>query len=281
MWLSAAKVSLPRATTCTMTSEKKAECMEVALAAAREASGMLVKLASSELEIQRKEDGSPVTNADMRAHEIISRHLEPLGIPVVSEEGADTPFEERRIWDACWLVDPLDGTSSYIRMRAGYAVNIALVQRNEKGDMVPILGVVALPDLDELYFGSADDGAFRTAISEELNAVPMQRDLRIAAPYNLLISWNEPATLGELIPGHIDPSEVRMKPISGARKFCLVAEGTADIHARSRGYMEWDCAAGDAVLRALGFYVRDLVTGRPLVYNGPTLRVGGLIASRV
>ena len=267
------------------TSDEKiwlADCLDTALSAAREASRMLVKLASSKLDVQKKSDGSVVTNADFRAHEIITRHLEPLGIPIISEEGLDIPVKERQSWDLCWLVDPLDGTSSYIRMRAGYAVNIALMQREKNtGHMVPVLGVVALPDLDELYFGSEGTGGFRTAISEELNAVPMQANLRVSAPYNLLISWNEPATLGELVPEHIDPTHVRMKPISGARKFCLVAEGTADIHARSTGYMEWDCAAGDAVLRSLGFCVRDLVTGRPLVYNGPTLRVGGLIASRV
>lgn len=269
-----------------MTPEERKNFMEqamaAAIAAAREASDMLVRLAASSLEVKDKADGSPVTNADLSAHAIIVRHLEPLGVPIISEEGEKVSYKKRKKWDRCWLVDPLDGTSSYIRMRAGYAVNIALVERvSDSGDMAPVLGIVALPDLDELYFGSDNAGSFRTAISEELNAVPIKSSLRVQPPFNLLISWNEPGTLGELVAGRVDPALVRMKPISGARKFCLVAEGTADIHARSTGYMEWDCAAGDAILRALGFGVRDLVTGRLLVYNGPTLRVGGLIASRI
>ena len=74
---------------------------------------------------------------------------------------------------------------------------------------------------------------------------------------------------------------LRMRPASGAAKFCLVAEGKADLHARSTGYFEWDCAAGDALFRSQGLAVRDIVTGRPLTYNGPNLRIGGLIASRI
>ena len=198
----------------------------------------------------------------------------------MSEEGGRTPHAERQTWSRMWLVDPLDGTGSFIRLRSGYAINVALIE-SDGHDWHPILGIVALPDLDRVYFGGCGIGTWKARIDDAARPPrPINADEDVTPPYSLLISWNEPGTLNDLVAGTVDPTQVRMRPASGAAKFCLVAEGKADLHARSTGYFEWDCAAGDALFRSQGLAVCD-VLGRPLTYNGPTLRVGGLIASRI
>ena len=252
-----------------------------ALSVVRTAAAELARLSHTELQVERKSDGSPVTNADHASHQILSQGLSALGIPVVSEEGGRTPHAERRTWSRMWLVDPLDGTGSFIRMRSGYAINVALIE-SDGHEWHPILGIVALPDLDRVYFGGVGLGTWKARIDDAARPPKaISADDDVSPPYDLLISWNEPGTLNDLVAGTVDPAQVRMRPSSGAAKFCLVAEGKADLHARSTGYFEWDCAAGDALFRSQGLAVCDIVTGRPLTYNGPHLRVGGLIASRI
>ena len=255
--------------------------LDHALSVVRTAAAELARLSHTELQVERKSDGSPVTNADHASHQILSQGLYALGIPVVSEEGGRTPHAERRTWSRMWLVDPLDGTGSFIRMRSGYAINVALIE-SDGHEWHPILGIVALPDLDRVYFGGVGLGTWKARIDDAARPPKaISADDDVSPPYDLLISWNEPGTLNDLVAGTVDPAQVRMRPSSGAAKFCLVAEGKADFHARSTGYFEWDCAAGDALFRSQGLAVCDIVTGRPLTYNGPHLRVGGLIASRI
>lgn len=255
--------------------------LDHALSVVRTAAAELARLSHTELQVERKCDGSPVTNADHASHQILSQGLSALGIPVVSEEGGRTPHAERRTWSRMWLVDPLDGTGSFIRMRSGYAINVALIE-SDGHEWHPILGIVALPDLDRVYFGGVGLGTWKARIDDAARPPKaISADDDVSPPYDLLISWNEPGTLNDLVAGTVDPAQVRMRPSSGAAKFCLVAEGKADLHARSTGYFEWDCAAGDALFRSQGLAVCDIVTGRPLTYNGPHLRVGGLIASRI
>lgn len=264
-----------------MNAAHREQAMQWALDAVRKAGLLLLDLTESPLEVQRKADGSAVTNADLASHASILQDLSASGLPVVSEEGQRRPLSERQQWERFWLVDPLDGTNSYIRMQAGYAVNIALIERVE-GEWIPTLGTVALPDLNRIYYGGIGLGAFKTRLKHsEKPPRSICADDEATPPYELLISWNEPGTLNDLVAGTVDPAQVRMRPASGAAKFCLVAEGKADLHARSTGYFEWDCAAGDALFRSQGLAVCDIVTGRPLTYNGPNLRVGGLIASRI
>ena len=255
--------------------------LDHALSVVRTAAAELARLSHTELQVERKSDGSPVTNADHASHQILSQGLSALGIPVVSEEGGRTPHAERRTWSRMWLVDPLDGTGSFIRMRSGYAINVALIE-SDGHEWHPILGIVALPHLDRVYFGGVGLGTWKARIDDAARPPKaISADDDVSPPYDLLISWNEPGTLNDLVAGTVDPAQVRMRPSSGAAKFCLVAEGKADLHARSTGYFEWDCAAGDALFRSQGLAVCDIVTGRPLTYNGPHLRVGGLIASRI
>ena len=108
------------------------------------------------IEKELKEDFTPVTEADRSAHATIMKHLQPTGIPVLSEEGQDISYEERRTWKVFWLVDPLDGTKEFLRKNGEFTVNIALIEGQR-----PILGVLYAPLLDLLYFSRPGEGAFR------------------------------------------------------------------------------------------------------------------------
>ena len=250
---------------------------DLAVDAARAASLALLKWVDAhddELGVEHKGDGSPVSQADYASHATIVRALAASNLPVLSEEGEEVPWEVRRHWTWFWVVDPLDGTEAFLRYREGFAVNIALC-----GPEGPVIGVVADPCGGQIFSGLTDHGAHAEPLDggprTALHPQPAQ------PPYCLVTSRNERAPLSELLPPGFSQDEVVSEPVSGALKFCLVASGEADIHSRTGSYMEWDCAAGDGVLRAMGLAVRDAATGAPLTYNKPSLWVHGLWVSRV
>ncbi len=227
------------------------------------------------LVIRAKQDGSPVSSADLASHQIIEEFLSETGIPRISEEGVLPPFSERQNWPLFWLIDPLDGTDSYLRNRSGFAVNIALCDSNG-----PFLGLVADPLANLMIYGAIGLGTHRrmldaNSIGEAIFSNPLTK------PYRLVTSWNEPLSLDDLLPEHLSAEDFRSDPVSGAMKFCQVALGEADVHARSGPYMEWDCAAGDAILRSMGLVVRGRNSNAPLQYNTMNLRVEGLWVSRI
>ena len=136
-----------------------ANCMNIARTAAIEAGKAIMKVyASADNTIDWKKDNSPLTAADTESHEIIFKHLEVTGLPILSEEGADIPFEEREKWNYYWLVDPLDGTKEFIKRNGEFTVNIALMNGN-----APIGGVIYAPCLDTLYYGAKEIGAYKIA----------------------------------------------------------------------------------------------------------------------
>jgi 3'(2'), 5'-bisphosphate nucleotidase len=214
-------------------------------------------------EVREKSDRSPVTLADEVAHDILVAGLGRLdpATPVVSEEASLTPFETRRGWRRFWLVDPLDGTKEFIKRRAEFTVNVALIEQGE-----PVFGVVLAPALDLLYWAVKGEGAWR----EELGA-PAQR-IYSSAP--------EPGTSLTVVESLSHPSaelEEYLQTIPVARrvkagsslKFCWVADGRADIYPRLGPTMEWDVAAGDCIYRQSG---RAGERPSPLTYNKPDLR---------
>jgi 3'(2'), 5'-bisphosphate nucleotidase len=215
------------------------------------------------VDVREKQDRSPVTLADEVAHQII---LEGLGridpsTPVVSEEADAASFETRSGWRRFWLVDPLDGTKEFIKRRAEFTVNIALVEHGE-----PVLGVVVAPALELLYWAVKGQGAWR-----EEKGGPAERI------YSNVPSAGTPLTVVESLSHPSQELEDYLQTIPVARrvkagsslKFCWVAEGRADIYPRLGPTMEWDVAAGDCVYRQSG---RDGERVSPLVYNKPDLR---------
>ena len=252
--------------------------LDAALEAA--AAGSAVLLAhladhNDRLVIREKRDGSPVSAVDIESHQAIERVLAPHNIPVISEEGRLPSFAERTKWPLFWLVDPLDGTQSYLDHRTGFAVNIALCDAQG-----PLLGVVADPLSDRIFAGAQSTPPFTTELRNTQARVTIA-SIPAQTPYRLVTSWNEKLPLEELLPKAFNPADFKMEAVSGALKFCLLATGEADVHARSASYMEWDCAAGDGILRSMGITVRDRTTDAPLQYNSMSLRVGNLYASRI
>jgi len=168
----------------------------------------------------------------------------------------------------------LDGTESYLKSRSGFAVNIALCDQSG-----PFLGVIADPLAGIIYGGAKGIAPFTCPIESTTNRTAIQQQ-PARSPYLLVTSWNESIPWPDLLPSGLNPNEFTSKPVSGALKFCQIVTGQADVHVRSGSYMEWDCAAGDGLLKSIGLQIRSRETGRPLVYNSMSLRVGGLWASR-
>lgn len=219
---------------------------------------------SAELEVDTKSDDSPVTAADLAAHEILEPALAGLldGVPVLSEEQEMPSFEERRQWQRYWIVDPLDGTKEFIRRNGEFTVNVALVDGGE-----PVLGVVYVPVLDITYAGckgGADSGqkvAFkRTADGEtQISVRPLQPRLKAGEPVEVVASRSHGAGAVDQLVERIESSvgTVACKNMGSSLKLCLVAEGAADLYPRLAPTCEWDTAAAQAVVEAAGGTVVD------------------------
>ena len=213
--------------------------------------------------LREKEDRSPVTLADEVAHDILVEGLHRIdpATPVVSEEAAAASFDTRRGWSRFWLVDPLDGTKEFIKRRAEFTVNVALIDDGE-----PVFGVVLAPALGLLYWAVKGEGAWR-----EEQGGPAQRIYSTSpvagTPLTVVESLSHPSPeLEEYL--QTIPVARRVKAGSSL-KFCWVAEGRADIYPRLGPTMEWDVAAGDCIYRQSG---RNGERKSPLTYNKPDLR---------
>lgn len=210
-----------------------------------------------------KSDESPLTLADRAAHDRIVERLHALDatIPVLSEEAEAIPYEERARWKRFWLVDPLDGTKEFIKRNGEFTVNIALIE-----DRRPVLGVVHTPVLSRTYWGASGEGAFKAE-----NDGPAQRievsDYR-ADGLRVVASRSH---AGELMPRFLaalgDPPCVSS---GSSLKFCLVADGSANLYPRFGPTMEWDIAAAYSVVVEAGGSITD-IDGKPLAFNKPDL----------
>ncbi len=207
------------------------------------------------LDVQHKDDNSPVTQADLAAHHVICEGLRalPTQYPILSEESCDIRWAERRQWSRYWLVDPLDGTKEFIKRNGEFTVNIALIENGE-----PILGVVYAPVLEAMYTGERDRGAF-------LNDQPINVTAEAPATLRVVGSRSHPS------PDTLDwlkalDKPYRLIPMGSSLKLCRIAEGKADLYPRLGPTSEWDTAAAHAVLSAAGGEVVTL-EGEPLRYN--------------
>lgn len=214
-------------------------------------------------EVREKDNRTPVTLADEVAHDILVdglREIDP-GTPVISEEAEAASFDSRRAWRRFWLVDPLDGTKEFIKRRAEFTVNVALIENGE-----PVLGVVLAPALDLLYWAVKGGGAWREekgGPAERIYSTPPMP----GTPLTVVESLSHPSPELE---EYLQTIAVGRRVKAGSSlKFCWVAEGRADIYPRLGPTMEWDVAAGDCVYRQSG---RDGERPSPLTYNKPDLR---------
>jgi 3'(2'), 5'-bisphosphate nucleotidase len=238
---------------------------------AREAARAILEVYQTDFDVERKEDASPVTLADMNSHKIIAGALRSHypDIPVLSEEGKGVPFEVRRTWNRFWLVDPLDGTKEFIKRNGEFTINIALVEGR-----APVLGLIHIPVQERTVIGDVRNGCWEVFENEwsplKVSAPPLNSPVRIVR------SRSHPAPgldqLLSLIPSH----EIVNR--GSALKFCAVAAGDADFYPRFGPTWEWDTAAGQAIVTAAGGTMVDL-DGNRFVYNKENLLNGPFIVS--
>lgn len=226
----------------------------------------------NKIEVEYKDDNSPLTEADKRAHLKIMEGLEQSGIPVLSEEGKTIAFEERSLWKVLWIVDPLDGTKEFVKQNGEFTVNIALSE-----NQTPTLGVIYVPVEGTLYFAAKGLGAFRrqakltdtfssfTDLIEGAITLPA----KVERPFTMVGSRShmsdETAAYFEGVRKDYPNAEVISK--GSSLKICMVAEGSADVYPRFAPTMEWDTAAGHAIVKEAGFEMLNPKTNMPLIYN--------------
>ncbi|HMD73136.1 MAG TPA: 3'(2'),5'-bisphosphate nucleotidase CysQ [Steroidobacteraceae bacterium] len=222
------------------------------------AAAAIMRIYDGEFAVERKSDDSPLTLADLESQRMILQGLSALtpSLPVLSEESAEAPWAERRGWQDLWVVDPLDGTREFVKRNGEFTINIALVSQHE-----PVLGVVAAPARKIVYWGAKGVGAFRQCGSDAPTAIhvaPVGRPLRVVGSRSHASA--QTATYLQRLGPHVSTG------IGSSLKFCLIAEGNADLYPRFGPTSEWDTAAGQAVLECAGGRVTRL-DGHRLRYN--------------
>lgn len=233
--------------------------LENVIAIARQAGETIMEVYRSGIEVQRKEDNSPLTQADLAAHDIIESGLAALipELPVLSEESAAIPYATRRQWDKYWLVDPLDGTREFIKRNGEFTVNIALIENHQ-----PVMGVVYAPALNLLFYAAQGQGAFR----QICNKPPQPIRAREFESYQVTVAGSRSHASEELL-RFLDRMGPHMLISMGSSlKICLVAEGRADVYPRLGLTSEWDTAAAQCVLEEAGGRLIGM-DDKPFRYN--------------
>lgn len=230
---------------------------------ARKAGEVILQIYQQDFDIDHKDDGSPLTQADMAAHNLIRDALLELTpeLPLLSEESRDIAWQDRALWQSYWLVDPLDGTKEFVNRNGEFTVNIALISHHR-----PILGVVYAPVYDILYTGCEGVGATRVEKGGLSRAISV-RHFKGESP-TVVASRSHRGEALERAIGRINAKhgEATILSMGSSFKLCLVAEGKADLYPRLGLSSEWDTAAAHAVVNAAGGQVKDL-TGNELQYN--------------
>ena len=248
---------------------------------AKRAGEAILEVYDSDFAVEQKDDKSPLTLADKRSHEIIEKVLEQTvtvnnsTVPILSEEGKEIPYDERIKWEYFWLVDPLDGTKEFIKRNGEFTVNIALIHKHK-----PVLGIIYIPVKDVFYFASINFGTYKLKSSSILTDDLSIEEL-IDKSQRLPLNSNDKTTL-TVIGSRSHTSEeftefvkqlnqkhenVEFISSGSSLKLCLVAEGKADVYPRFGPTMEWDTAAGQAIVEQAKGTVMETETNKPLNYN--------------
>lgn len=265
-----------------------------AIQAAIQAGAEILKVYARDFESYAKEDKSPLTEADLKAHEVIKQILNETNLPQLSEEGSKIPFEERSQWKQFWLIDPLDGTKEFIKRNGDFTVNIALIEGGE-----PVMGVIYVPVEKTLYFASKETGAKKLsnvdsyadfeARLHEAQSLPInhKRESYVVVGSRSHMSPeteafianiqttqppNSPTTQLPNLPTPQPPKPpIQILSRGSSLKLCMVAEGLADSYPRFAPTMEWDTAAGDAICRLAACSVVQYPEMTALQYNKENL----------
>ena len=226
--------------------------------------------------VSLKNDSSPLTIADRRAHDTIKEYLGSTRIPILSEEGREMLYDERKNWELFWLVDPLDGTKEFINGNNEFTVNIALMSDNEA-----VASVVYVPYISRMFMAVKGGGAYVkenvvasatseadfVSIGEGLVSLPVatkgNEPMRIA----ISRSHNTPETFAHIDAIRTCVPDVEVVEQGSSYKFCMLAEGTVDYYVRTSNTYEWDTAAGELILEEAGGSTVAIDSGKHLAYN--------------
>ena len=254
---------------------------------------------SEDFGVEYKSDKSPLTLADQKSHEIIMKVLTEFDIPILSEEGQDTPYAQRKDWERFWVVDPLDGTKEFIKRNGEFTVNIALIENSR-----PVLGTIFVPDRNTLYFAGQDFGAYKLqdgpfnemleGQADSKEAVHAFLDQIIGQSTRLPVMDPQRASLTIVgsrshntaeLEAYVEEKrkafgDVEFISAGSSLKICLVAEGRADVYPRLGPTMEWDTAAGQAIAEYADASVYQYDTSKPLIYNKADLHNPWFIVQR-
>ena len=252
------------------------ELLLIAVNAAIQAGKKILDIYNLEdIKVKIKPDKSPITVADIASNQIIESFLKKTNIPILSEEGKDIQYNERKAWNKLWIVDPIDGTKEFIERNGEFTVNIALVN-NQK----PVIGVIFVPVLNQLYFSTKDIGSFKVSVDIKSFKIEELFNKSVKLPikrkdntYTIVASKSH---LSKETENYIDDirkvkGNIRLISKGSSLKLCLVAEGIADCYPRFAPTMEWDTAAGQALCEHAGFRVIDWKTKKHMIYNRENL----------
>lgn len=232
---------------------------EIAKAAGREIIGFY----GQDHPIETKSDDSPLTRADVASHKLICSQLPELtsDIPILSEESAPQETRDRLTWRRLWLVDPLDGTKEFIKQTGQFTVNIALIESGEA-----VMGVVYAPAIDVMYWAEKATGAYRQDADGSVTRIRTCKADR--SKLSIVASRDHAGPQVAALLERFPSAETRS--MGSSLKFCLVAEGQADLYLRDVPTMEWDTAAAQCIVETAGGVVQDL-DGERLTYNKANL----------
>jgi 3'(2'), 5'-bisphosphate nucleotidase len=235
-----------------------AELLDAVRSIAKEAGERILDIYRTDFDVETKSDDSPLTQADLAAHRCIVTGLEKLqpALPILSEEGKSMAFSERGRWERYWLVDPLDGTKEFIKKNDEFTVNIALIENGE-----PVLGVVHAPALGATYSAARGIGAFR---DDGNGAQPISCRKAPERP-TFVVSRSHRDDALETMLARLPAHEATSR--GSSLKFCLVAEGAADLYPRTGPTCEWDTGAGQCVAEVAGARMRSLPDFGFMTYN--------------
>ncbi|MFI0430068.1 3'(2'),5'-bisphosphate nucleotidase CysQ [Mariniflexile sp. HMF6888] len=250
--------------------------LKLAIEAAIYAGAEIMNIYSGSFEVTLKQDNSPLTIADEHANAIINAYLQKTAIPIISEENKQIPYEIRKHWDMCWMVDPLDGTKEFVKRNGEFTVNIALIQHNK-----PVLGVIYVPETKIVYYAlvsnnkaykaELDAHTFTDAIFKNSTELVPQKEFDNQIKIVGSRSHKSEATTNFIKNLEAQGHDIRLVSKGSSLKFCLVAQGEASIYPRFAPTMEWDTAAGHAICNAVGLKVMQVDRSDELQYNKENL----------
>ena len=265
------------------------QLLEIIIRASLKAGDKILEVYEKPFKVKYKEDESPVTQADVKASEVISAELLQTQIPVISEEENIPEYETRKNFKRVWLVDPLDGTKEFVKKNGEFSVNIGLIENN-----FPLLGVVFMPVLKELYFACPETGAYKTEHEifaqhdvskfslEELISHSKKLPFQKPHLYTIVASRSHLSkdTFAHLQKMKMEKGETNIIYSGSSVKMCWVAEGKAQEYPRFGRTMEWDTAAGQAIVECAGGEFLNLSNKKRLDYNKANLENPEFIASQ-